>query len=182
MHVAVRRVQSKIADFDALNLPPVYRDMISKTLEGLILVCGVTGSGKTFTALCAMKDSFEREEVPLVLVPSDLLLRQWATELRSTFEPLGLRLLVCGGGHGDWREEGRLRAWTRPAPGAAPRAILSTLQTASQPEFLRLCRGGSHLFVIADEVHRLGAPQADVYPAGASLPLDEATRGDSKNR
>jgi twitching motility protein PilT len=53
MHVAVRRVQSKIADFDALNLPPVYRDMISKTLEGLILVCGVTGSGKSST-LAAM--------------------------------------------------------------------------------------------------------------------------------
>lgn len=119
-----------------------------------------TGSGKTFTALCAMKNSFERGEVPLVLVPSDLLLRQWATELRSTFGPLGLRLLVCGGGHGDWREEGRLRAWTRPASGAAPRAVLSTLQTASLPEFLRACRGGSHLFVIADEVHRLGAPQA----------------------
>jgi superfamily II DNA or RNA helicase len=119
-----------------------------------------TGSGKTFTALCAMKDSFERDEVPLVLVPSDLLLRQWTTELRATFEHVGLRLLVCGGGHADWRDEGRLRAWTRSSAGAAPRAVLSTLQTASQPEFLGLCRGGAHLFVVADEVHRLGAPQA----------------------
>lgn len=53
MHVAVRRVQSKIADFDELNLPPIYRKMISETLEGLILVCGVTGSGKSST-LAAM--------------------------------------------------------------------------------------------------------------------------------
>ncbi len=53
MHVAVRRVQSKILDFDGLNLPGVYREMISKTLEGLILVCGVTGSGKSST-LAAM--------------------------------------------------------------------------------------------------------------------------------
>jgi twitching motility protein PilT len=53
MHVAVRRVQSHIADFDALNLPPIYRKMISETLEGLILVCGVTGSGKSST-LAAM--------------------------------------------------------------------------------------------------------------------------------
>jgi twitching motility protein PilT len=53
MHVAVRRVQSHIADFDELNLPAIYRKLISETLEGLILVCGVTGSGKSST-LAAM--------------------------------------------------------------------------------------------------------------------------------
>jgi twitching motility protein PilT len=53
MHVAIRRVQAKIMDFDALNLPSIYRDMISKTTEGLVLVCGVTGSGKSST-LAAM--------------------------------------------------------------------------------------------------------------------------------
>jgi superfamily II DNA or RNA helicase len=118
-----------------------------------------TGSGKTFTALCAMKDAFSHNDVVLVLVPSDLLLRQWASELRSTFDSLGLRLLVCGGGHADWREEGRLRAWTRSGVGA-PRAVLATLQTASSPEFLRACGGGPHLFLVADEVHRLGAVRA----------------------
>ncbi len=118
-----------------------------------------TGSGKTFTALCAIKDAFAQNEVVLVLVPSDLLLRQWATELRSTFDPLGLRLLMCGGGHADWREDGRLRVWTRSGAGA-PRAVLATMQTASSPEFLQACRGGPHLFVVADEVHRLGATQA----------------------
>lgn len=118
-----------------------------------------TGSGKTFTALCAIKDSFQRGEVVLVLVPSDLLLRQWTTELRSTFDSLGLRLLVCGGGHSDWREQERLRSWTRNAGGKF-RAVLATVQTASSDEFLRMCRGGQHLFLVADEVHRLGAPQA----------------------
>jgi len=53
LHVAVRRVQSKILDFDDLNLPEIYRKMISDTSEGLILVCGVTGSGKSST-LAAM--------------------------------------------------------------------------------------------------------------------------------
>ena len=41
IHVAVRRVQSKILDFDELNLPEIYRTLISTTTEGLILVCGV---------------------------------------------------------------------------------------------------------------------------------------------
>jgi superfamily II DNA or RNA helicase len=118
-----------------------------------------TGSGKTFTALCAIKDSFAQDECVMVLVPSDLLLRQWAQELRITFDTLGIRLLVCGGGHSDWREDGRLRAWTRRGTGS-PRVVLATLQTASSPEFLQACRAGPHLFLVADEVHRLGAAQA----------------------
>lgn len=118
-----------------------------------------TGSGKTFTALCAIKDSFSRNEVVLVLVPSDLLLRQWAAELRSTFDSLDLRLVVCGGGHSDWKEDGRLRAWTRTGSGA-PRVVLATIQTASSTEFLQKCCGGRNLFLVADEVHRLGAPQS----------------------
>jgi twitching motility protein PilT len=54
-HVAMRRVQAEIADFDALNLPDIYRQSISDVGDGLILVCGVTGSGKSST-LAAMLD------------------------------------------------------------------------------------------------------------------------------
>jgi twitching motility protein PilT len=53
IHAAFRRVQSEIMDFDGLNLPPIYRKMISETTEGLVLVCGVTGYGKSST-LAAM--------------------------------------------------------------------------------------------------------------------------------
>jgi twitching motility protein PilT len=53
IHVAVRRVQARILDFEGLNLPDIYRDLINNTTEGLILVCGVTGSGKSST-LAAM--------------------------------------------------------------------------------------------------------------------------------
>ncbi|MCI0491669.1 MAG: PilT/PilU family type 4a pilus ATPase [Planctomycetes bacterium] len=53
IHVAARRVQSRILDFDELNLPEIYREVISNTLEGLVLVCGVTGCGKSST-LAAM--------------------------------------------------------------------------------------------------------------------------------
>lgn len=120
-----------------------------------------TGSGKTFTALCAMNDAFRRAEVPLVIVPSDLLLQQWEREIRSAFSYAGAQLLVCGGGHSDWREEARLRSWTRlPRVGQPPRAVLATLQTASNPTFMGLCSGGMHLFMVADEVHRLGAAGA----------------------
>jgi superfamily II DNA or RNA helicase len=115
-----------------------------------------TGSGKTFTALSAIKESLSLSEVVLVVVPSDLLLQQWATELRATFAGQDLSLLVCGGGHSAWREPGRLRAWTRNSAGS-PRLVLSTIQTAASPEFMNECRGGPHLFMVADEVHRVGA-------------------------
>ena len=117
-----------------------------------------TGSGKTFTALCAIGDSFRRRETPLVLVPSDLLLRQWESELRTTFADVNLRLMICGGGYDRWREGAALRSWTRPQSDGPHSAVLATLQTASSEEFRALCVPGRHLFMVADEVHRLGSP------------------------
>ena len=55
MNVAIRRVQAKILDFDELCLPDIYREVISNTTEGLVLICGVTGCGKSST-LAAMVD------------------------------------------------------------------------------------------------------------------------------
>jgi len=132
-----------------------------------------TGSGKTFTALCAIRDGLGRGEIPLVLVPSELLLKQWDEELRSTFGDAGLQLMVCGAGHARWRDGARLRTWSRPGEGA-PRAILATIQTGSSDEFRGLIVGGKHLFMIADEVHRLGATSASqllTLDTGARLGL-----------
>ena len=119
-----------------------------------------TGSGKTFTALCAIGDALHRRETPLVLVPSDLLLKQWEAELKTTFDGEGLQLMICGSGHDRWKAGAGLRSWTRPSSGGPPRAVLATLQTASRDEFRNLCVQGDHLFMVADEAHRLGAPAA----------------------
>lgn len=54
-HVAMRRVQADISDFNDLNLPDIYRRMVTDVGDGLVLVCGVTGSGKSST-LAAMLD------------------------------------------------------------------------------------------------------------------------------
>lgn len=55
MHAAIRRVNAKIPDFQQLHLPPVYERLASETHEGLVIVCGVTGSGKSST-MAAMID------------------------------------------------------------------------------------------------------------------------------
>lgn len=59
MHAALRRIQNRILDFEGLNLPPIYEQLISRTHMGLILVSGVTGSGKSST-LAAMVDYINR--------------------------------------------------------------------------------------------------------------------------
>jgi twitching motility protein PilT len=50
--VAARRVTSKIADFEELLLPPVLKE-VSKLQQGLVLLAGITGSGKS-TTIAAM--------------------------------------------------------------------------------------------------------------------------------
>lgn len=55
LHAAIRRVNPEIPDFKELNLPPIYEQMTDRTHEGMVIVCGVTGSGKSST-LAAMID------------------------------------------------------------------------------------------------------------------------------
>jgi twitching motility protein PilT len=52
-HAAIRRVKAEIPSYEALHLPAIYHDLVDKTNEGLVLVVGVTGSGKSST-LAAM--------------------------------------------------------------------------------------------------------------------------------
>lgn len=55
MHVAIRRVKNEIPRFEDIYLPPIYRRVADEAHEGLIIVCGVTGSGKS-TTLASMID------------------------------------------------------------------------------------------------------------------------------
>lgn len=52
-HGAIRRVQGTIPTYEQLHLPPVYAKIVAETGQGLVLVVGVTGSGKSST-LAAM--------------------------------------------------------------------------------------------------------------------------------
>jgi twitching motility protein PilT len=55
LHSAIRRVNPQIPDFAQLHLPPIYEQFTKSAHDGLIIVCGVTGSGKSST-LAAMID------------------------------------------------------------------------------------------------------------------------------
>jgi len=70
LHSAIRRVNPKIPDFEALNLPPIYEKMTADTHEGLVVICGVTGSGKSST-LAAMIDHINNERQCNIITVED---------------------------------------------------------------------------------------------------------------
>ena len=135
-----------------------------------------TGSGKTETALVAISKSLDAAEVPLVLVPSELLLKQWFAALTGFFGD-SLHVLVCGSGNSQWRQSRRLAVWTRP--GRRRRLVLSTIQTAQTDLFRQLATDGKHIFLVADEVHRLGARESRsilAFETGPRLGLSATPR------
>ena len=137
-----------------------------------------TGSGKTFTAMCAIHDAFKRNEVVLVLVPSRDLLKQWDRELRETLLEDKIYYLLCGDSNNEWKKLGTLASWTSDG-GSTHRIILATMDTACSDDFVKNVSQGEHLFVVADEVHRLGSPHrrnALNINAGARLGLSATPR------
>lgn len=115
-----------------------------------------TGSGKTFVAITAIREAIEHhKEVVVVVVPDRILFKQWYDELTKETQTLGVKILRAGSGYVRWRSE--LSRWS--APDGPPRILLATVQTASTRDFLSSLTGGSHLFLVADEVHRLGSVQ-----------------------
>ncbi len=115
-----------------------------------------TGSGKTFTALLAVREHVSSGKPALIAVPSRLLLEQWADEIRT--EVPGAALLLAGAGHNKWKKPGRLAAMTDSSDDLGERIVLATMQTAASDDFLSAIRSGEHLLVIADEVHQSGSP------------------------
>ncbi|MEK8090160.1 DEAD/DEAH box helicase family protein [Thermithiobacillus plumbiphilus] len=116
-----------------------------------------TGSGKTFTALMAVREHVEKGMPALIVVPSRLLLEQWGVETRD--EIPGATILLVGAGHDRWRQARRLYGMTDPSPDLGKRIVIATMQTVSSDEFLSTIQSGSHLLVVADEVHQTGSQQ-----------------------
>lgn len=133
-----------------------------------------TGSGKTFTALCAIKNALDNGYVPLVLVPSKELLYQWDKEIKKEFSGVfDLKTLLCGDGNNIWKNDGILSAYSLPSANRK-KVIIATMDTAVSSQFRQSIIGGEKLFVVADECHRLGSEnrrQMFNLSAGAKLGL-----------
>lgn len=69
-HAAIRRVKAEIPSYADLHVPPVYSELIEKTMEGLIVVVGVTGSGKSST-LAAMIEHINQTRADNIITVED---------------------------------------------------------------------------------------------------------------
>lgn len=131
-----------------------------------------TGSGKTFTAIIAIREHLAEGLPAIVLVPSRLLLEQWAAELAD--EIPDAIMLLAGAGNNRWKGSSLLRGMTDADTSLGPRLIVAMMPTASTEEFRRGISQGEHLLVVADEVHQIGSPQNSLFlhiEAGARLGL-----------
>ena len=118
------------------------------------LVKHATGSGKTFTAIFALKRHLEKHQIALIIVPSILLQRQWNTEIARII-PECRDILNVGGNFKNWKQ--KLGPWSKPSSQLNPKIIIAVADSASSDDFLGKLNQGDHLMVIADEVHTLGS-------------------------
>lgn len=153
-----RRVPPPPPDIGDVSLRPHQRSAISawEANNHRGVFAHATGSGKTITGLYAAKLALDEGLVPIVFVPSKLLLEQWATQ-SSTL--LGARVLRVGGGNTAWSAVGTLRATVESLESGQRYVIVALLNTATSDEFrTRIAPILSKLFPIFDEVHRVGSP------------------------
>lgn len=125
-----------------------------------------TGSGKTVTALHAVREHVSEGNPALVVVPSVLLADQWEAEATRELKDVDPAILRAGGGHVKWRS--LLGPFT--VPDGQPRIVIATLATASSEPFLKRLEPGEHLMVVCDEVHTAGAAKASAIFGVASGP------------
>lgn len=137
------------------------------------LVAFATGAGKTLTGIAGMRQWCQAGRPAITLVPSELLQQQWMLEIRREYPEVSI-LRAGGEGNRDRWLEGTSN-FTSANPSFGPRCLLATYQTARTDNFLSRVRGGQHLMLLADEVHRAGAPDTrtilDQIDAGARLGL-----------
>lgn len=114
----------------------------------------VTGSGKTIVALYAIYEHFlYYGNVSLITVPTNELYNQWKNIL-DNFQ--GIKILKVGNGNSYWKRSYVLEKHSSENT-KKPVIILTTMKTASKPDFRRKINDGNHIIYICDEVHYLGS-------------------------
>ncbi|MEY2509957.1 MAG: twitching motility protein PilT [Verrucomicrobiota bacterium] len=63
--IVMRKLQSQIPSLDLLGLPPIFREIV-KEKDGIILLTGGTGTGKTTTLAAMLNELNETQEIHIV--------------------------------------------------------------------------------------------------------------------
>ena len=69
-HAAIRRVRAEIPSYEDLHLPQTYQDIVQRERDGLVLIVGTTGSGKSST-LAAMINQINHTRAVNIITVED---------------------------------------------------------------------------------------------------------------
>lgn len=113
-----------------------------------------TGTGKTITALFAISRFIREGRLIVIIVPSKILIDQWKSNITDFFP--SVPILIAGGGY-DWKINTMKRIFVQKIE--QPRIILTTMATASSPDFISFLNQAIDAVLVVDEAHRIGSPQ-----------------------
>ena len=113
-----------------------------------------TGSGKTITALTAIKEHCEQGRPVLILVPSRLLLEQWKKEV-SIFMP-NANILPVGSGYRNWKKMLGFYTQAETLKGKL-RITIAINASARTAGFMQRVSNLNNGLVVVDECHRIGS-------------------------
>ena len=119
-----------------------------------------TGTGKTFTALGCLQRLFENETklVAIIACPYDHLVRQWAKSI--AYFNIDSDIIIADSSNSGWKDQLADHMLDIKIGLADDLIVLTTHTTLSSDDFVKLITiGNTKLFLIADEVHGLGAPK-----------------------
>ena len=136
-----------------------YQRLVIKNWEangyrGIVQFC--TGAGKTFVGLEAIRRNSTKNIATLVLVPSGILLNQWASEIEEKLH--GARVILANKDNAKWKDKKYLSRHLKISTENKPCVLIATLGTAQKVEFVELLSSCSDIALIGDEVHQTGAP------------------------
>lgn len=124
------------------------------------IISFVTAGGKTITALSAVREWLREQKPVIILVPSQILLDQWITEVQRELSIATYKLVQVGAGVGpeNWRE--RVRNYLDEDLKQPPALIIGTYDSARTEPFLFLAeRRRQDILLVCDEVHVVGAKE-----------------------
>jgi superfamily II DNA or RNA helicase len=154
----VRERRGLSDDWLRLYQRQVVNNWIENDYQGVVSFA--TGAGKTITAIGAIKEWRDEldKRVVIILVPSIRMQKQWLKEMRKFewFKNLDF-LLVGGDAKPDTWMKG-LKDFTSSRRHPDDGIVIAVIQSAREAAFFDRVTWGGHVLVVADEMHKLGAP------------------------
>ena len=121
----------------------------------VILLAHATGSGKTLTAIEAIKYWEENKGNIIIIVPTILLVDQWYKEITDRLGEKN-NIFRLSSKHLNWKKS---RIVSKTTSSDLNNILIVTSATASKEEFIKEIKNTENILCVWDEVHNAGAPQ-----------------------